>query len=436
MAIELSDIGPVLGRIEPLHWLREQAPESGLFLVGGALRDALLGQPVGDIDIAGCMDPTATAQQLAAAHEAPWFWLDRDRRQSRVLIRNGAETMIFDFSPLRAADLAGDLAARDFTINSLALPLRDTLENRRIIDPLGGLEDLGACTLRMSRAQSLVADPLRILKGIRHAVTLGFVLEEETCKAMIHNAWRLNDVAAERVRQEIWAILGHPGAGHGLEILSTTGVGSLCWGADYDRHLPALLACLDGCRSAWQPLQQLEPRVAGWLAEEVEAGFTREVLLLWSLLLGRIRADLPAESAAAWLFSRKAQIRIAAIAGLKRSLLGGMSGLLHRPRALALWCRKHLLDPIDLLLTAVGLGALPCAGDDQVSAWVSTAAAAREQPATDLVSGRWLTEELGIPAGPEVGKALARVREAEISGEVESAEEAQAFLRRLHQIKD
>ena len=345
-------IAPTLQAIPPLASLRRMLPSHDYYLVGGCLRDALLGHPIHDLYIVACCDPTELAQRFAADHDAPWFWLDRERRQSRVLVERDASCLTFDFAPLRAADLVNDLAARDFTINSMALGLHSSLANSELIDPLDGLSDLHHSCLRMCGLRSFVADPLRILKGIRHAVALGFILEEETSQAMIHNGWRLKHVAVERLRKEVWTILAHHTAEYGLQMLAATGVGSVFWGTGFDDNLESLTAKLSDCRKLLCQMAKDHPVVAGWLVKDVEPDLPREVLLIWTELLSIIDPTLPVSIAEEWLFSRRARARIGSLSDLRCDLIDELCMLPRRPRLLALWARKYGLEPIDLLLTA------------------------------------------------------------------------------------
>lgn len=427
MAGTLHDIAPVLNAIPALTRLRGILPTNDYFLVGGTLRDALLGLPVHDIDIVACCDPTPFAQDFADSQQAPWFWLDRERRLSRVLVENGNSFLTFDFAPLRAADLPADLAARDFTINSLALPLGTPPDNDLLIDPLSGLADLHHSCLRMCGGQAFVADPLRILKGVRHAVALGFVLDEQTCQAMVHNAWRLKTISVERVRKEIWAVLSHQAAEHGLHMLSATGVGCLFWGEAFERGLDSMLATLQSCRVAWKRLASRSELIAQWLAEDVEDGFSREGLLLWTLLLADVDPLHPVAYADEWLFSRRARTRIRAIAALDTTLLVELHSLERRPRVLGLWAQKHGLDAADLLLAAVALHETVFV---EVDVWIFLVDEVRQGKITDLVDGDWLSQELGIPEGPQIGAALSFVREQEIMGRVVDRQTAQDCLLR------
>ena len=191
-----------------------------LYLVGGALRNALLGLPVSDFDFASPVDPTALARRFASNCGGRWFCLDVARCQSRVVwAGKGIGPLTFDFAPFRATDLEGDLRARDFTVNALALSLR----TRTLHDPLGGGDDLARALLRACSPQAFTDDPLRILRAARLAVGLGFRIAAATQEQAATAAGGLGEVAAERRGDELVRIANQPLAAAGLELLLRLG---------------------------------------------------------------------------------------------------------------------------------------------------------------------------------------------------------------------
>ncbi len=431
MSIDVHDTAVSLKAIPPLVGLSELVPTDDVYIVGGALRDALLGRTVCDVDLVTASDPTDLAKQFAKRFSAHWFWLDQQRLQSRVLITESHLT--FDFAPLRATTIEADLAARDFTINSLALPLRTFGSNQSIIDPLGGIKDLQAGCLRMSGRQAFVADPLRILKGIRHAVKLGFVLDQGTSDAIQKHAWRLEQVAVERVRQEAWRILADPAAARGLELFSITKTGRRFWGEGYDDHLDQMIASLKKYRTIWSELNSLDNIISRWLAENVEAGLNRETLLLWTLLLAVVNPGLPYDCAEKWQFSRRSLARIKAVAALDDTIILQFLSLPLKPRILALFAQKQGLDITDLFLAAAVRSGGPGA---RYANLIPSIKSARQGRAEDLVSGEWIAKNFHIPPGPEIGRALERLRDAELRGEVNDLDGAKKFLRDHVQNRD
>ncbi|MCK4501557.1 MAG: CCA tRNA nucleotidyltransferase, partial [Desulfuromonadales bacterium] len=191
------------------------------WLVGGCLRNAFLDIPQIDIDIATAVDPTALAQNWATTVGGKWFWLDVNRKQSRVILRHG---LTVDFAPLRAPSIIADLQLRDFTVNALALLLDDSFLEADIIDPLGGINHLQNRKLITCSTQSFNADPLRMLKGIRHAVSLNFTLAVATQEQIKESAHLLIASAGERIRTELAKIFTAQNVGRGISLLLDTGI--------------------------------------------------------------------------------------------------------------------------------------------------------------------------------------------------------------------
>jgi tRNA nucleotidyltransferase/poly(A) polymerase len=178
-----------------------------LYLVGGAVRDLLLGRPTHDFDFALQEDGIRVARAVADALGAAIYPLDAERGTGRVLYTapDGARHVI-DFAAYRGADLETDLRGRDFTINAIALDPADG----SLHDPLGGVHDLRAKCLRQCSPTAFTDDPLRILRGVRLAAALDFHIQPETRQAMKQAADRLGRISGERLRDELFRILEGP----------------------------------------------------------------------------------------------------------------------------------------------------------------------------------------------------------------------------------
>lgn len=177
-----------------------------VYLVGGVVRDALLGRASHDWDFAVQGDALRIARQVADQLGAAYFPLDAEHDTGRVILNDSqGERTFLDFVGLRGPDLESDLAARDFTINAMALEARDP---QKLLDPLGGAADLHAQELRACSPTSLRDDPLRILRGIRQAADLGFKIVPPTRALMRQAIPGLKRISPERLRDELFRILG------------------------------------------------------------------------------------------------------------------------------------------------------------------------------------------------------------------------------------
>ncbi|MCP4357472.1 MAG: CCA tRNA nucleotidyltransferase, partial [Chloroflexi bacterium] len=144
-----------------------------VYLVGGAVRDALLGRTSQDLDFVTPHDAIKLAFRMANALRVPAYVLDRERDVGRVVLSQ-AYTYL-DFTRFRGPDLEADLYDRDFTINAIALPATAQTENS-LIDPTGGQADLQQGIIRHVHKQTLLDDPVRTLRALRLAVSLDFKL--------------------------------------------------------------------------------------------------------------------------------------------------------------------------------------------------------------------------------------------------------------------
>jgi len=192
------------------------------WLVGGAVRDGLLGRQVADVDVDVDVvvdgDPSEAARAVArVAGSAACFALSEDFGLWRVVARDRSWQV--DVQPMRGETLQDDLALRDFTVNAIAEPIAGGAP----IDPLGGLADLQARRLRMAGAGAFADDPLRVLRLVRVAVELGLEPEAETLRCAGAEVDGLRSVSAERVFIELRRILATPQARRGLEMMGELG---------------------------------------------------------------------------------------------------------------------------------------------------------------------------------------------------------------------
>ncbi len=437
MRVAMDKLSDVLHGSPHFRCLLELCTNKQAYLVGGAIRDALIGRLLTDLDLIMPEDPTTLARDFARHIGGHWFWLDQQRRQSRVVVNCGDNCPDYDFALFRAPDLKRDLLDRDFTINALALPLTQDLSGSTLVDPCHGVEDLQQDTLRMISKASLRNDPLRIIKGVRHATVLGLEIDCKTLSAMQAESAGLERIAPERLRQEFWKILVDTHAARGLQLLDKSGAGESLLGQGFARAIPELTVRLESCRSDWQRLAESNPAVSDWLAEEIEQGFSKETLLLFSLLLASIEPELPATLAERWMLSRKAREMIASIAALDDDAQKVFSAIARNERAYAWWAARQHVEPKLLLLALAVVGSPESRPSPaELRAWVPLVADLDDRRPRDLVDGHWLRNKLHLKSGPEMTKALELLRTAEITGQVSNDKQARLFLLEHYQNKD
>jgi tRNA nucleotidyltransferase (CCA-adding enzyme) len=221
---DIERIARGLSKLHGLEQVRAAAGDLSAYLVGGTVRDLLLGHAGrADIDVAVEGDVAVLAQRLggeARSHErfatatvrAGELAVDLATARSESYARPGA------LPDVRPAGIAEDLARRDFTINAMAVPLQG---EPRLIDPHGGRRDLEECTLRVLHGRSFVDDPTRVVRVARYAARLGFRLDPETER--LAGEADLDTVSEDRREAELRRLAAEPNARRGFELLEDWG---------------------------------------------------------------------------------------------------------------------------------------------------------------------------------------------------------------------
>ncbi|MDA0717439.1 MAG: CCA tRNA nucleotidyltransferase [Cyanobacteria bacterium] len=376
---------------EPWPLPREALPP-GTVLVGGAVRDGLLGrlerQP--DLDVVVTGDALVLARQLARDHGGTCVVLDADRSIARVVLGGWS----LDLARQEGLGLEADLRRRDYTINAIALPLPSAgAAAAALVDPTGGISHLASRQLVAVSEANLLADPLRLLRGIRLACCLNFELEPTSRRWIECHASQLAQVAGERVLMELEKLASDAYGETGLAL--ALGCGLLRnWGADPAPDLSAL------------SMDQAQDR--GLQAEEIS----------WALPLARLTALLPPEALAGLRSSRRLQERCRALRHWRQELglARGWDGLPEAER-LAL-CSELEADLPALLLL------LPESAAGLLERWrLPNDPLFHPAPPLD---GRTLQQELAIPPGRLLGRLLEHLTLERAFGRLAAGPEARA----------
>ena len=197
------------------------------YLVGGAVRDSLLGRPTPDVDVVADADTVALGRQLAQSLEGRFVLLDRARGIARVLLPGSDDDSgVVDLKPMHAG-ITEDLQGRDFTCDALAVPLADAAAGRidaGVIDPCNGLSDIRSGVIRAVSPSVFNEDPVRLMRAPRLAAQLGFAIAQDTARQIRNEARLVQDVAPERVRDELLKLLAEPGASDSVRLLDDLGL--------------------------------------------------------------------------------------------------------------------------------------------------------------------------------------------------------------------
>lgn len=179
-----------------------------IFLVGGAVRDALLQKTIHDFDFVCLFDPQSAARKIANMIDGNIFCMDKEHQVYRVIPSNtDYSNQVIDFMLARSKEIEHDLQMRDFTINAMAVNLQDP---QKIIDPLHGAHDLITRKLIGCSPEAFIDDPIRILRGIRIAAEGDYQIEKSTRDWMKISVPLLGNVSVERRRDELIKIFVSP----------------------------------------------------------------------------------------------------------------------------------------------------------------------------------------------------------------------------------
>jgi poly(A) polymerase len=463
------------------------------YVAGGCLRDALLSRPAQDVDLSVAGDPLDLGRRLADVLGGAFVPLHEEFSIARVVLRDEDGSHSIDLLPVRGG-MESDLAARDFSINAMAMPLAPFLEGKRspLIDPCGGQRDLDLRLVRALSDDVFRCDPLRLLRAVRLCAELDFSLEMETAAQARRDTSLLSQAAPERQRDELLRILDSPRAAAGLRLADELGLLeqllpelTAARGAeqppehhwDVFQHSLEAVAALDALltpeepadrhwvplwRHLWAEMKEL-PEVEKHFGEEASPGHGRVgVLKLGGLLhdiakpetrtiddKGRMRFFGHAREGAAKVGPILRRLRFS---GAEVRLVEAMVREHLRPlqiaqdgppsrRALFRYFRDCGDVAIDVLFLSLADHLATVGPRVEWGGWRGHVAVVKhilmqrfaEEPLMApprLLTGHELMEALGLSPGPLVGQLLAAVEEAQGAGEVRSREEALALARR------
>jgi poly(A) polymerase len=454
------------------------------WLVGGAVRDRVLGRPVADLDVVLDGDPGEGARSIAraamsAGTPAACFALSEEFGAWRVVARGRAWQV--DVEAMRGDSLQADLRLRDFTVNAIAEPLT----GGEPLDPLGGLLDLRAGRLRMAGPSALEDDPLRVLRLVRVAVELGLEPAPEAIEAARAQAPRLEEVSPERVFVELQRIVASAQALRGLELMSEVGATRVVLaeleamrGVEqsrfhhrdvyghtlevFERAVELTADASDSEPVVALSVQQRAP-VSELLAEPLADGMTRGEALRWAALLHDaakpatrsvrvldrrvtfIGHDVQGAELALEVLGRlRASVRLREhVAALVRHHLS-LGFLVHDEQPLArdtVYRYLQVCDPVQVDVTLLSvcdrLATRGAKADEAIAMHLELARRMlddalrwrQDGPPKLLLRGDELAREVGIPLGPRVGQLLSELARAQYAGRVGTREQALAFVR-------
>jgi poly(A) polymerase len=454
---------------------RALAGSEGVWIVGGAVRDAALGRGVVDLDLALDGDVSTAAKAIAREGGGHSFELSAEFATWRAVATDG--TWQIDLTALRGAAIEADLAERDFTIGAIAVPL----DGGEPIDPHGGLADLDRRILRVVGERSFAADPLRLLRAARLAAGLGLEVDAATVALARAEAVHAAEAAGERQLVELRQLIGGADPLRGLRLLDELGLTAVVLpelealrGVEQgpNHHLDVhghTIAVLERTLEVEAELERFggecAPQLESLLAEPLADEISRATALRFGALLHDIgKPATRTEKGGFVTFIGHDRQGVEIVGALCRRLRASrvltrhlqaltlhhlrLGFMVHEaplpPRRVHDYLRATEPVGVDVTLLTVAdrlsaRGSGPLASEAAVESHLALAremlAAAldwrREGPPEPLVRGDELAIELKIPQGPELGRLLVELEAAQYAGEISTWLEAVELARRL-----
>ncbi len=436
-----------------------------IYIVGGAVRDAMLHRPIKDLDLATPGDSIALARQIANHFPGgAFFVMDEERGVARAIIETVHGEIDVDVAYFRGeqGDILSDVRDRDFTLNAMMVDLKGDLS--KIIDPLNGEQDVADKVIRRCSDIALAADPIRALRAVRQSQQLGFRIEPTTLKDIRAVTNALNRVSPERIRDELFKLLELKRPAAAVRVMEAIGlldaivpvtsvsgkggVRHICSSMDKASALmgglvpggAGNLAQNFGYGLALTQLTHVRKQLAAHLSAEWAGQRSQRGLFMLALLLQDFPTDDGSINAVAkrLRLSNNEKARLKQVVGARNALIEiedfNTLGL-HR-----FWYTLRQAGVDVCLFTLVDYLARQGVHLEQYS-WlqrVEKVKLALEAYFLDyenvvepppLVSGSELIEALDLEPGAIIGQLLDVIREAQVMGEVETAEGAIAFAR-------
>ena len=456
------------------------------YLVGGFVRDGLMGRTNNDIDIAVAGDALDISSKVATSFDGRMIPLDEVNQVARVIFPQAKSRWHLDFASLRGS-IEEDLHYRDFTINSVAVRLADAKgkwSQVELIDPLNGYHDLRHRVIRAVSDDSFRQDPARLLRAIRLAATLDFSIEPKTESLIQRDGEMVREIAGERLRDELCYTLDTNRAYSSLchldklgllahlmpELTSAKGITQPkehYW--DVFDHSIETVACVElllreRAISRIDHILALAPwsdDLANHFSQEISGGRTRRCLLKLAALLhdiakpatktieesGKMRflghakegAGMATPIMERFKFSNR-EIKMVQLM-IEQHLRPGYLLSEDMPSRRAIY--KYFRDTAEVGIDTLFLGLAdhlaargPTLNLDEWRRHAETTSYILskwfEEQSTvlppKLIDGHILMQKFGLTPGIQIGELLEMVREAQASGEINTAEEALDFV--------
>ncbi|WP_413166254.1 CCA tRNA nucleotidyltransferase [Capilliphycus salinus ALCB114379] len=383
-----------------LQWLPQPA-----YLVGGAVRDALLGRKAEYLDLDFVLFEQAihTAQNIAKYYKAGFVLLDAERQIARVVFPDAT----VDFAQAEANSLHQDLQRRDFTLNAIAYnPF-----TQELIDPHNGQTDIEKRLIRMISPENLRDDPLRLLRGYRQAAQLGCQLEPQTQSTIRQLAPALSQVAVERIQTELGYLLNCPQGAVWIKQAWEDGLLS-----GFFPHACQQFHQLLKINPAVADLDRESPELTSLITHPLRETLKTSLLALAKLTCLLTPDPVVAEIELTQLKYSKVELKSAI------ALIKGLSALQETPPSqMSLRQQYFLFQDVGTLFPALAVLAI---ANGVSSASLSPLVARFLNPDDPvaypraLVTGNELMKALNLSPSPKIGQLLMKIQLAQVEGQI------------------
>lgn len=403
--------------------------------VGGVVRERFFGRIAEDMDVVVPVPALKLTKELARHLRWAFVPLDTERDIGRLAAPNG---LTVDIARYTHPTLDADLRQRDLTINAMAVPLGESLldltipfAELEVVDPCGGVIDLHQRQIRGISKANFAADPLRLLRVFRFMARLEFTPTPETLAWVSELSPRIQQVAQERVIYELELLLDRPHAAPAMVA------------AYHSQLLSQLFPPLSPGfpQAVFQALERMEyfipllaPHLRAYLDEVLSGKRTRRALLKLALLLDACQdlSDCREWGVAMRLGNRDALMLERVRAGA--ALISHWAGDLPTPTALYHVFQNLQEDVLGATLLVQARSAQLSEAEQTVCEWLQAAWATAGHPVAHppaLLDGQLLMAELGLTPGPQIGKLLVAIKEAQAERNVQTQAQALAYATRL-----
>lgn len=391
------------------------------YLVGGSVRDALLGRQADylDLDFVLAQGAVQVARHIANRYQAGFVLLDPDHQIARVVF----EQATVDFAQQVGPSLYVDLHRRDFTVNAIAF----SPHTQELLDPMQGHDDLKRQQIRMVSAENLKDDPLRLLRAYRQAAQLGFDIEPETENTLRQLAPLLSQVAAERVQGELNYLLGKP---EGTPKLMTAWQDGLFqyWLPDMAQTGLNLVEQLDPAADVLAAAcPEFQSHIWGWIRPAANATTTGRSWLRLAKL-SQLLPDEP-ESAETQLWRLKySRAEIQAAIAVVQHLHPFLCAI---GNPLSLRQQYDLFQQMGSVLPALALLSVASGYDAETVVPLIQRYLNPQDPVahpSPLITGRELMAALHLSPGPRIGQLLEAIQIARAEGQIQTAADALEWI--------